>query len=168
MPEDVFRIVVAAGVCLACLAAIVQAVAMIGILRTAKRVNEKVGEFTDRAEPVLDSAKRTLEETRPKLKEITDQALEVIGTAKSQAARLDVLLTETAGRAKQQIDRIDYVLEDTLGRVQETTAALQSSILKPIKEVHGFLSGIRAALGALARGSRPSVDHVTQDEEMFI
>ena len=35
-------------------------------------------------------------------------------------------------------------------------------------EVNGVVSGLRAAFSTLARGNRASVDHATQDEEMFI
>jgi ABC-type transporter Mla subunit MlaD len=168
MSEDVFRIVVAAGVTLAGIAFIVQTLLLFGMYRAAKTVNEKISSLSDRAEPVLDNARKMLEENRPKLTQITDQTLEVVASAKSQAQRLDTLLTDTSDRARAQMERIDFLLEDTVGRVQETTAALQSTILRPVREVHGLVSGVRAALTALARGSRPSVDHVTQDEEMFI
>ena len=56
----------------------------------------------------------------------------------------------------------------TVERVQETTAAVQHTILKPVREVNGVVSGVRAAISVLARGNRASVDHATQDEEMFI
>jgi len=38
-----------------------------------------------------------------------------------------------------------------------------------VREVNGLAAGISAAVSALVHGSRrPSVDHATQDEEMFI
>jgi hypothetical protein len=67
-----------------------------------------------------------------------------------------------------QIERIDIAVEDTMNRVQETTAAVQTTVLKPVRELNGVVSGLRAAISTLARGNRASVDHATQDEEMFI
>ena len=79
----------------------------------------------------------------------------------------------TAGSVGEALDllereRFDVMVSDTVERVQETTAAVQNTILKPVREVNGLVSGVRAALTALARGNRASVDHATQDEEMFI
>ena len=88
--------------------------------------------------------------------------------ARDQVARLDALVTETAERALLQIERVDILVSDTVERVQETTMAVQSTILKPVREINGVVSGVRAALSALAHRNRASVDHATQDEEMFI
>ena len=60
------------------------------------------------------------------------------------------------------------MVADTVEKVQETTAAVQHTILKPVREVNGVVSGVRAAISVLARGNRASVDHATHDEEMFI
>jgi hypothetical protein len=40
--------------------------------------------------------------------------------------------------------------------------------MRPLREVNGIAAGVRAALNALARGNRPTVDRATSDEEMFI
>jgi hypothetical protein len=45
---------------------------------------------------------------------------------------------------------------------------LHDGIMKPLREVNGIAAGVRAALGAMARGNRPTVDRATSDEEMFI
>jgi hypothetical protein len=60
------------------------------------------------------------------------------------------------------------VLDDTMGRAQETVSILQRTVLRPAKELHGILAGIRMGLAQLSRGTRPTVDHATSDEEMFI
>jgi hypothetical protein len=96
------------------------------------------------------------------------RAAEITTSARDQVARLDALMTETTDCVRVQIERIDMVVGDAVNRVQDTTAAVQSTILKPVREVNGVVSGFRAAFSALARGNRASVDHATQDEEMFI
>ena len=55
-----------------------------------------------------------------------------------------------------------------MSRTQQTVSVVQNGVLAPIREVHGMLAGIRAAIGHLGRTRRPSVDHATADEEMFI
>jgi hypothetical protein len=66
------------------------------------------------------------------------------------------------------MDRVELVLDDAMSRTQQTVAVVQRGILSPIREVNGMLAGLRTAIMTLARGSRPTVDHATADEEMFI
>ena len=53
MTEDVFRIVVTAGVVLASLAFVVQAGIMFAILRVTRKAQESAERFTGKAEPVI-------------------------------------------------------------------------------------------------------------------
>jgi hypothetical protein len=45
---------------------------------------------------------------------------------------------------------------------------VHQGILTPIRGITGVAAGVRAALQFLMRGTRPSPDQVTVDEEMFI
>ena len=60
------------------------------------------------------------------------------------------------------------VLDDTMTRVQSTVSVVQRTLLRPIREVQGVVSGFRTAVQHLGRASRSTVDHATSDEEMFI
>jgi hypothetical protein len=37
-----------------------------------------------------------------------------------------------------------------------------------VREAGAVLAGVKAAVTSFANGRRPTVDHITQDEEMFI
>ena len=60
------------------------------------------------------------------------------------------------------------MVEDALARAQETVELVHKGILAPIRGINGVAAGVRAALQFLMRGTRPSPDQVTVDEEMFI
>jgi len=168
MSDNVFRVIITIGVAASWVTTLVIAVAMLWIYRSSKRMEEKLGLLLERASPVLDSAQSLVDDARPKIQEVIVRAAEITTSARDQMARLDALVTETSDCVRVQIERIDVVVGDAVNRVQETTAAVQSTILKPVREVNGVISGVRAALSTLARGNRASVDHATQDEEMFI
>ena len=168
MSEDVFRWVIAAGIALSSVMTLITAVVVLGVYRTSKRMEERVGPVLEKAGPILDTARSIVDDARPKIEDIIDKAAEMTVLARDQVARLDALVTETAERARLQIDRVDILVTDTVDRVQETTMAVQSTILKPVREINGLVSGVRAAISALAQRNRASVDHATQDEEMFI
>lgn len=168
MSEAAFRTVITLIAVIATVSMVVQAFFAFGMYRTVQQLRDRLELLVGRAEPVIENASRILNETRPRIEEMTKKAVEVAETARAQVAQYDELLNEAAGRARQHIDRLDYLLADTTERVQETTAAVQSSILRPVREVNGVMNGVRAALTTLARGRRPTVEQVTQDEEMFI
>jgi ABC-type transporter Mla subunit MlaD len=168
MSDDVFRVIVTIGVAASWVTTVVMAVAILWIYRSSKRMEEKLELLLQKASPVLESARSRVDDAKPKIQEIIVQAAEITASARDQMTRLDALVTETSDCVRVQIERIDVVVGDAVNRVQETTAAVQSTILKPVREVNGVISGVRAALSTLARGNRASVDHATQDEEMFI
>lgn len=168
MSDNVFRVIITIGFAASWVTTLVIAVAMLWIYRSSRRMEEKVGLLLDKASPVLDSARSLVDDARPKIQEVIVRAAEITTLARDQMARLDALVTETSDSVRVQIERIDMVVGDAVNRVQETTAAVQGTILKPVREVNGLISGVRAALSTLARGNRASVDHATQDEEMFI
>jgi hypothetical protein len=168
MSEDVFRWVITVGVALAWVTTLLTAVVVLAMYRTSKRMEDRVGPVLDKAGPILDTARSIVDDAKPKIEDIIEKASEMTALARDQVARLDALVTETAERARLQIDRVDILVSDTVDRVQETTMAVQSTILKPVREINGVVSGVRAALSALAQRNRASVDHATQDEEMFI
>ena len=89
-------------------------------------------------------------------------------STKRQLAIVEDVVGDAAGRAKVQMERVELVLDDTLSRAHETVAVVHDGIMRPLREVNGIAVGIRAAVAAMARGNRPTVDRATSDEEMFI
>ena len=66
------------------------------------------------------------------------------------------------------MERAEMVLDDAMTRTQQTVAMVHRGVIRPVREVHGIFAGFRTALSHLGRGGRPTVDHATSDEEMFI
>jgi hypothetical protein len=87
---------------------------------------------------------------------------------KQQLVKVDELLSDASVRAKVQMERAEMVLDDTMTRVQETVGIVQRGVLRPVREVHGILTGIRTTIAYLGRASRSTVERATSDEEMFI
>ncbi len=174
--------VITAAVVIAGLSILIQTFLIFGIFRAVKQTGSRVDAFADDAEPLVGAAKLIIAENRPKIERIGDRAVEVASaaveiaeaareiavTAKQQAARIDVLLTDIVARTTVQVARIDGMVGDAAARVQHTTAAIENTMMKPVREVNGIVTGVRTAISVYSKGKRPSVEHVTQDEEMFI
>ena len=149
-------------------AVVFQAAMVFGMYRAARELRDKMNVFLPKAEVLLGSAEKSLNESRQEIKDITSKANSMIDTAQAQLSRIDQVVSDATGRAKVQIERVEMIVDDTLSRVHGTVMTLNDGVLKPVREVNALAQGVRAALSALLRGGRPSVAQATADEEMFI
>ena len=155
-------------VALTTIAMVAQAIAMLGMVRIAREMQEKLNGLLPEAARILDAAQNAINQSSKFLTEANSRTISILDVTKAQLDKLDGVVSEAASRAQVQMDRAELVLDDAMSRTQHTVAVVQKGIVSPIREVHGVLTGIRTAIFALARGTRPTVDHVTADEEMFI
>jgi hypothetical protein len=149
-------------------ALVLQFFMLFGVYRSVKAIHEKISPLIPRTLTVLDSAEHTIEQSRKNILEITAKANDVMDITKSQMGKVEETLGDMTSRLKVQMERIELVLDDSMSRVHETVATVHDGIMKPLREVTGVASGIRAAVAHLIRGGRPSVAQATSDEEMFI
>ncbi|MCX6623580.1 MAG: hypothetical protein NTY38_21450 [Acidobacteria bacterium] len=166
-PESLLY-VMTAFVAVAALALLVQMFLLLGVYRSTKQLRERVETFLPRAEELIQTAQRTVEDTRKEVSEVVGKANQSLDLANRQLVRLDDVLADVTTRAKAQMDRAELILDDAMTRVQETVAVLHSGVLRPLREVNGVVSGFRAAFGRLVQGGRPTVAEATHDDEMFI
>jgi ABC-type transporter Mla subunit MlaD len=149
-------------------ALLIQACMLIGIFVVSKKTQSQIAEVLPEVQRVLANTQATVAETRKYVKEIGPKVNTILDSVKAQMARIEEVVFDASDRAKVQLDRAELVLDNTMDKAQSTVNILQRSIVAPIREVYGVLAGLRAALSHLAGASRPSVDHATADEEMFI
>ncbi len=147
---------------------LIQAGTLLGLFIVARRIQEKVSVLTGPITGIIDTSKRTLQMVEGHIDRIGKSSNAILDTTKQQLTKVDELITDASTRAKVQMERAEMVLDDTMGRVQHTVSFVQSGVVRPVREVQGIVTGIRTALTHLGRGGRPTVDHATADEEMFI
>jgi len=160
--------VITAGVSLAAISALVAAIVALTVASGIRKLQVRVQATIDRAEPILDTARRVLDDSAPKFAAVTADATEVIRLGREQAERLSELVKDFSERAKVQVARIDGTIDYSLEPFEFATEAVKGAVLKPVREFNGIFSGIKTAVVVYATGRRASVDHATQDEEMFI
>jgi hypothetical protein len=155
-------------VALTTIAMVAQALAMLGMVRVAREMQQKLNGLLPEIARVLEGAQNAINQTTKFLTEANTRTVGILDITKAQLEKLDEVVTDATHRAHAQMDRAELVLDDAMSRTQQTVAVLHRSVVSPVREVSGMLSGIRATIIELARGRRPTVDHVTADEEMFI
>ncbi|MDX1984680.1 MAG: hypothetical protein SFV51_30690 [Bryobacteraceae bacterium] len=169
MNQDSLILILTVFVGLVALSQVGQTIALIVLQRRAKALQHKLDAFAPRAESLMESAQKTLEQSRSQIHDITTKANDILDSTRNQLVHVEGLLTDVSARARVQMDRAELVLDDTFSRVQDTVATLHGGVLRPLREINGVSAGIRAAVGHMLKGAgRPSVAQATQDEEMFI
>ena len=175
MSEDTFHWVVTGAVAISTLCIFIMAVVAIVLYRVVSKVQTKVDDMSTRVEPIIDTVRKLTDENAPKVSAIASRAQEIAANAKDisdvakdQAHRFAEVGRDIADRAKVQVARVDAAVDDTVEQVQHAGDNVKDAVLKPVREASGVFAGIKAAVSTYANGRRPSVDHITQDEEMFI
>jgi hypothetical protein len=150
MEHPVLVWAVAAFVAMGAASMIIQAIASVRVYRAVRNLGAQVTPLIPRAEATLETAR------------------DVLQSAKAQLIEVESVVADASVRAKKQLERTELVVEDTVARVHDTVAALQGTVMRPIREVNGLAAGVKAGVKTFFKGSRTNVDRVTQDEEMFI
>jgi len=175
MPEETFRWAITGGVAVATLCFLMMAVLSLLLYRLVTKVQLRVDDMAGRLEPIIDTVRKLADENAPKLSlltsnvvEISADAKDISGTARDQAHRFAEVGRDIADRAKAQIARVDAVVDDTVEQVHLAGDNVRTAVMKPVREASAVLAGVKAAVTTLRDGRRPTVDHITMDEEMFI
>ncbi len=168
MDQQTLLILLTIFVALAAIAMLIQAGTLVGLFLVARKVSQKIMPMVPEVEAVVGVTRRTLEGAEKHIEKIGTTSSAILDITKQQLARVDELMGDATTRAKVQMERAEMVLDDTMTRVQETVSFVQSGVVRPVREIYGIFAGIRTALSYLGRTGRPTVDHATSDEEMFI
>lgn len=175
MTQETFNILAAAGVFLAAVGLIIQALAAYGTYRSVRALRDKIEPLIPRIHETLESAGKTLsnatqtlEESRQHLTEASNKTNEILTVVNTQLVAFNAAREELTVRVRAQAERIELVLDDTLSRFQDVSHSVHRGVMRPVREVSGVLAGIKAGFQTLRRGSRPSVAEATNEDGMFI
>ena len=168
MDQTTLLYIMTAFVIISAIALCIQAGMLAALYKTTKSLQQKIEPLVPKVDSLVESTKTAVDQSREQIFEITTRTNEILESTKEQLAIVQDVISDAAARAKVQMERVELVLDDTVSRAHETVATLHSGIMRPLRELNGIAAGIRTALSALARGSRPSVAQATSDEEMFI
>jgi methyl-accepting chemotaxis protein len=139
------------------------------VFEKAAPVLEKTGPAIDRVTAILASTHQIIEENRPRIAEMASNATTIVKSGREQAENLSNLLQDTSVRARARIEQIDRSVDNTVEQVEQIGDNVKRAAMRPVREMNAIGAAISATVSTLIRGSRrSSVDHATQDEEMFI
>jgi hypothetical protein len=175
MDQQTLLIVLTIFVAVAALALVIQMATLLGLFVVTRRLHAQVTAVWPDVQAILGVTRRTVEnvekhvDTAGKhLDKIGETSSSILESARQQVVKIDELITDATTRAKVQIERTEMILDDTMGRYQETISIVQRTILRPLREVYGLLSGIRASIAHLGRGGRRRDVHLRTTVELVL
>jgi len=168
MSDDVFHWVIGIGVFLALAAFVVQTIVVLAMFRVIQGLQNRLMPMVEALTPLMTTVRRLVDENAPKFSQMATEANEISKSLHQQVDRLSEVVKDASDRARAQVARIDGAVDETVEQVQHASETMRHAMLKPVKQVDGIMHGILAALSVVTQGRRESVDHATQDEEMFI
>jgi hypothetical protein len=166
--QTIFLALIAVFVALSAAAMIFQAAMLYGTYKASRELRDKIVPLTVKVEALVETSRAAVDEGRIRISEITTRANQILDLAREQMETVEEVLQDASFRTRRQLERAEIVVDDALARAQETVELVHKGILTPIRGINGVAAGVRAALHFLLRGTRPSPDQVTVDEEMFI
>ena len=152
-------------VALSAVAVLLQAGILIGIYLLTRRVAAQVESTAAEFRDLLPS----LRVVTGNLMAVSHDAVEISGTARHQMQRVDGLISEVGETLQVQLEKVDRLSREVSDRVNETVDVVQSSIVRPVREVSALARGVTRGFEVLLnRKSRNTVDQARSDEELFI
>lgn len=144
------------------LAFVLQAVALLGIFvqirKTAKRADELASEFRSRVDPILSRLQVSLEDLTPRITNIASDAAEMSRLARSQAQKMDRIITETLDILRGQLIHLDRILTGAVEKVEEAGSYLRETVWGPVEKASAVIKGIQTGIAFLrsTRRQKPS------------
>ena len=141
----------------------------VSVRKSSARMEAIMSDLHKRTSPILDSTQAIMVDSRPKIEAITDNLLAASSSIKSQVERLDATVSDAVDRTRLQIIRADDLVTRTMDRVEETTDVVHKTVISPVRQMAGIVTGLTTGIGAFfgRRGGAQREDS-PQDEEMFI
>jgi len=144
MSDEIFRIVVAAGVLVICIAFAVQALVAVAFQRTARKMQQKIDVLADRIGPVVSKAGPVMEKLGP-----------VIDSAGPVFVRIGPML-DTAGRVFDQIGDV----AQKVGPAVDGARAAMATANRVMEDVRPHLAEVSSEVAGIARSGREQVERV--------
>jgi hypothetical protein len=157
-------------------AIVLQAIMLIALFlqlrRTAARVEETISDLNTRLSPIISRLQILVDDVSPRISGLVADASELTRLARSQAQKVDRILTETMERLRLQLIHVDQILTGAMETIEEAGSRMRETVWGPVVKASAMIRGIQSGLEFFrtARSRRQSVEQPSeqQDEGMFI
>ncbi len=158
---------------LACLAFLVQSIAMWrafqAVRETSERLKAQSQSIQKDIQEISARLKTTVDSLQPLGKmaeEVSASLQDIASIVRNRTADLDQFVEEMVQIGRDQASKVDYVVTDTVKKFEDTTDIIKRDILRPAIEISSFFKGIKSGLEFLF-GARKQASRIDEfDEEI--
>jgi len=158
----------AIAVLISSVALLLTAFASVGTFLAVRKLQSQVSPLLPQVAEFLVNSREALDEALKQFHETGEKTQSVLDDVRAEVASFSEARTEITNRLQAQVQRVELVLDESLSNIQEIVSVVHGGVIKPVREVTGFVSGVRTAVRSFFGKRRPSVEQATQDEEIFI
>ncbi len=142
--------------------------------RLMEEMNRVMNDLNARLGPILTRVQILLEETQPRISNLVADASHIVYLARTQAQKVDRVLTDAAERLRAQLVHADRILTGALEAVEEAGSQFRRSVWAPFHKASALIQGIKVGLDFFrSRRRSPSSTPdepagAAHEEELFI
>jgi hypothetical protein len=137
-------------VALTALAVITQACVLVAIYLMSKRLSSQMERFMTETREMMVPVKAITEN----LKVASSNILEIGVSAREQFRRVESMVTDTGEVLRAQLNRLEEVTKDVADRIDSTADLVQSTVLRPVREVAAVAKGFGRGFDFLFRRNK--------------
>jgi hypothetical protein len=156
------------------IAVVIQMGILVGLFIAMRKSTAKMEalatEVTTKTLPTVETLQAMLVELRPRIEVISVNFEESSNMVRNQLARVDATLTDVLDRTRLQVIRADELLNRTMDKVEETSEAVQKTVISPLRQVTGLMTAISTGVEVFFGQKRrqPKNGSGVPQDEMFI
>jgi hypothetical protein len=150
-------------VALTALAVLTQAFVLVAIYLMSKRLSNQIERFMSETREMMVPVKAITEN----LQVASTNIMEIGVSAREQFRRVEGMVTDTGDVLHAQLDRLEDVTKDIADRINSTADMVQSTVIRPVREVAAVAKGLGRGFDFLFRRGRKSPNSQSHDDEIF-
>jgi hypothetical protein len=148
-------------VALTALAVITQACVLVAIYLMSKRLSSQMERFMAETREMMVPVKAITEN----LKVASSNILEIGVSAREQFRRVESMVTDTGEVLRAQLNRLEEVTKDVADRIDSTADLVQSTVLRPVREVAAVAKGFGRGFDFLFRRNKKPANSSGQSSD---
>ena len=137
-------------VALTALAVVTQACVLVAIYLMSKRLSSQMERFMEETRELMVPVRAITDN----LKAASSNILEIGVSAREQFRHVENMVSETGEVLRAQLNRLEEVTKDVATRIDTTADLVQSTVLRPVREVAAVAKGFGRGIDFLFRKNK--------------
>ena len=141
----------------------------VAVRKAARQVKDDVEDLRSSLMPVIYNTRDLFARLTPKIESAVDDLAAIASGLRTQTAEVQTSAIEIMGRLRKQSARLDVMFTAVLDAVDRAGGFVAEMVSRPVRQISGLMSSIRAAIESLRTPSaEPRSTHSAADKDMFV